>query len=175
MATNKIPERLNDFRVFDENDSKIGVVTADLPELSFLTDTVKGGGMLGESDLPVKGQLQSMAMTLHYRTIGQDAVKKFVHTYHQLDLRGAQEVYDPASGTNTIVPVRCTVKCAPKRLALGTFELGASTDTEEEFEVTYIKIYIDGQEVLEVDKFNYVCKVDGQDLLDDIKQALGLS
>ena len=172
---NKIPERLNDFRAYDEDDSPIGAVTVDLPELSFLTDTVKGGGMLGESDLPVKGQLQSMAMTLHYRTIGQDAVKKFVHTYHQIDLRGAMEVYDPASNTNTIVPVRCTIKCAPKRFALGTFELGASTESEEEFEVTYIKIYIDGQEVLEVDKFNYVCKVNGQDLLDDVKQALGLS
>lgn len=175
MAINKIPERLNDFRAFDEEDSLIGAVTVDLPELSFLTDTIKGGGIMGEIDSPVKGQLQSMTMTLHFRTIGADAVKKYVHKYHQLDLRGAQEVYDPATGDNTIVPVRCTIKCAPKRLALGTFELGASTDTEEEMEVTYIKIYIDGQEVLEIDKFNYVCKVNGQDLLDDVKQALGLS
>ena len=175
MATNKIPERLVDFRLFDEDNSMIGTVTADLPELQYLTDTIKGGGIAGEIDSPVLGHFQSMSMTLHYRTISDDAVKKFVHKYHQLDLRGSQQVYDTSSGTNATVPVRCTIKCAPKRLALGTFEPGASTDSEEEFEVTYIKMYIDGKEILEVDKFNYICSINGEDILTSVREDLGLS
>jgi len=48
------------------------------------------------------------------------------------------------------------------------------SDTKNTFEVDYIKISIDGKERVELDKYNYICKVDGVDYLSAVREALGL-
>lgn len=50
-----------------------------------------------------------------------------------------------------------------------------TSDASNEFEVTYIKISLDGNEILEIDKYNYICKINGKDYLKDIRQVLGLA
>ena len=46
-------------------------------------------------------------------------------------------------------------------------------DTQMEFEVVYMKIYLDNRERIELDKYNYIYKVDGVDQLTDVRIALG--
>ena len=48
-------------------------------------------------------------------------------------------------------------------------------DTQIEFEVPYMKIELDGKERVELDKYNYIYKVDGVDQLADVRAALGKS
>ena len=52
--------------------------------------------------------------------------------------------------------------------------MGQKADSNNVMEVPYIKVEIDDKEVLEIDKLNYICKVDGEDLLTDVRSALGL-
>jgi phage tail tube protein FII len=40
--------------------------------------------------------------------------------------------------------------------------------------VVYISVSIDGKKVLEIDKFNYICIIDGEDYLKDVRKALGI-
>ena len=54
MATNKIPEVLNDFRAYDENQTNmLGIASVEYPGISNLTQTVKGTGVGGEIEAPV--------------------------------------------------------------------------------------------------------------------------
>ena len=38
----------------------------------------------------------------------------------------------------------------------------------------FVTLTIDGKEVLEIDKYNYICKINGKDYLKDVRTALGL-
>lgn len=55
-----------------------------------------------------------------------------------------------------------------------SLQVAKATDSENEFEVLYIKLFIDGKEVLEIDKLNFICIFDGEDILKSVRDDLGL-
>lgn len=174
-GANKIPEKLINFRVYDDKNNALGLATVDLPQIQAMTESVSGSGIAGEIETPLLGHFQSMATTLHWRTIEGDAAALQAHGAHQIDVRGSQQAYDAAGGTYGTVPVRATLKVIPKSFNLGSFEPGSQTDTEQEFEVVYLKLYVDGKERLEIDKANFVFKVDGVDQMATVRADLGMS
>lgn len=172
---NAIPERLSNFRVYNDNNDCIGIASVELPSLEYLSDTVSGAGIAGEVDSPIVGHFGSMETTFTWRTIDPKAIKLGEQKSHTLDLRGAQQIHDAGNGTYSQQAVRATLKVIPKSLSLGSFEPNSTTDTESVFEVTYIKLYIGGKEVMEIDKYNYICKFGDKDVLSEVRSALGLS
>ena len=70
--------------------------------------------------------------------------------------------------------VKVTVKTLPKTVGLGSLEVGASSGTTSELEVTYMKIEIDDTETVEIDKLNFICKINGTDLLADVRTQIGM-
>ena len=69
MAINKIPEMVTDAKVYEEGaDNMIGVANIDMPEFSNMTTSIKGVGLAGEIDAPVKGHFQSLEMKINWRT-----------------------------------------------------------------------------------------------------------
>ena len=62
-GTNSIPERLINYRVYNEANALMGMATVDLPELQAMSDTVSGAGIAGEIDSPVLGHYQAMSST----------------------------------------------------------------------------------------------------------------
>lgn len=174
-GTNQIPERLVNFRVYDSGNDLMGIATVDLPEIEAMSDTVSGAGIAGEVESPVLGHYSSMTTTFSWRTIEAAAMKLSAQKAHSVEVRGSQQVYDSANGEYKTVPVRVSMRITPKTVSLGTFEPGATTDTEQEFEVLYIKMFLNGKSVLEIDKFNYIAKFGDEDILASVRANLGLS
>lgn len=174
-GTNQVPERLINFRVYNDSNDLLGIATVDLPEIEAMTDTVSGAGIAGEVESPVLGHFASMTTTFSWRTIEKAAMKLSQQKAHSVEVRGSQQVYDGANGTYGSVQIRASMRIVPKTVTLGTFEPGATTDTEQEFEVLYIKLFVADKEVLEIDKYNYVAKFGDQDALASVRADLGLS
>lgn len=82
---------------------------------------------------------------------------------------------DTQTGTLKSVPAKVMVRGLPKSTDLGKLEMGATTDTKNTIEVTYIKVTIDGTDVLELDKYNYICSIEGTDYMAAVRTALGLN
>lgn len=162
-GANNIPERLVNFRIYNEAEDLLGVSDIELPELAYMSDTISGAGMAGEVESPVIGHFQSMGTTLNWRTIEKKAIGLLSMKAHLITARGAQQSYDAANGTWKTVPVRCTMRVMPKKLGTGKFE------------VIYMKLYIDNKDVLEIDKYNYKCVINGEDILSPVRVAMGLS
>lgn len=171
---NKVPERLINFRVFNEGKDLLGVATVELPEIEAMSETVSGAGIAGEVESPILGHFGSMTTTFSWRTIEKAAMELAKQKWHAVDLRGSQQVHDAANGVYTTSAVRVSMRISPKTVSLGSFEPGATTDTEQEFEVSYIKLFIDGKCVLEIDKYNYVAKFGDEDMLAKVRKDLGL-
>lgn len=169
------PEKLINFRVYKDGSDLIGVADAQLPSLSAMTETIKGAGIAGEIDAPVLGHFGSMELVLNWRTLEKNNLTLAAAAGIDLDLRGAQQVYDSASSAYKVRPVKCIVRGVTKNTELGKLETGASTETATTIEVVYIKITIDGEDVLELDKYNYIYRVGGTDYLAELREALGLA
>ena len=172
--SNKTHERLINYRVYLDGNDLLGTADIDLPDIEAMTDTIKGAGIAGEIETPVIGHYSSMGLTLNWRTISGNLMSLAKPKSHHLELRGAIQVYDSSAGTYSTVAQKIVVKAMPKKIGLGKMEPAASQDSSSEFEVSYIKIFLDGKEKLEIDKYNFICVIDGEDFLADTRNALGL-
>ena len=65
------------------------------------------------------------------------------------------------------------LKAIPKSANLGNLVVGDGSGTETELEILYLKVELDGKERIELDKLNYIYKVDGVDYLAGVRSALG--
>lgn len=169
-----VPEKLINFRVYQDGDDLLGISDVTLPKLDSITETVKGAGVAGEIDDPTIGHFGSMELELNWRTLVKSNIVLAKPTGVHLDLRGACQSHDSAKNVLKTMPVKIVVEGTPKSTDLGKLDMGATTDTKNTIEVTYIKITVDGESVLEIDKFNYICIIDGVDYMADIRDALGL-
>ena len=172
--SNPVPERLINYRVYLAGNALAGIATVDLPDIEAMTDTVSGAGIAGEIDSPVLGHFGSMTCTCTWRTITADATQLAAQKAHEIEFRGSQQVYDAANGTYSTVPVRVAIRGIPKRLGLGSLEVGSATDSETEFEVNYMKVFVNNLPRIEIDKYNFKYVVDGVDYLASVRADLGM-
>ena len=174
MADNKMPEKLISYRAYKDGKDMLGTVDVQLPDLELLSDTIKGAGIAGEIDSPTLGAYASMGLSLNWRTITGDVVYLTRQEAHQLEFRGAIQVYDAAEGKHKVVSQKIVVKAIPKKTSLGKLAVASGQETTSEFEVIYIKVFLDGKEKIEVDKLNFICKINSRDILSEVRTALGL-
>lgn len=171
---NQVPEKLINFRVYENGVDLLGLADVQLPSLEYMSETVKGAGVAGEVDSLTIGHFSKMTVQFNWRQITKPLIGLAKPIAHQLDIRGAQQVYNASTGEYKVVPIKVVVKATPKKVELGKLNVGATTDSSTEMEVVYIKISIDGVNVLEIDKFNYICNINGTDSLEAVRLALGL-
>lgn len=170
----KIPEKLINYRVYNEGADLMGTADISLPDIEYLTESISGAGIAGEIDGATIGHTSSMTVGINFRTVTKDCIKLLAPKAHLLDLRGATQSYDPASGEYEVGKLNIVTKVIPKKVGLGKMASGSPMDTSGEYETIYLKITIDGETKVEIDKINYIFIVDGVDYLKDVKEALGL-
>lgn len=47
-------------------------------------------------------------------------------------------------------------------------------ESESELELYYLKLSIDGTELVEIGKFDFICRINGVDVLADVRNNLGM-
>lgn len=174
MATPNIPDKLINYNVYVENNVLAGVADVTLPSFEALSETIKGAGIAGEIELGTIGHFGKMSTEFTFRTITSAAVALAAQKIHAIELRGAQQVMNTSEGVLSAEPVKVVLRCTPKKVDLGKLAVASVTDTKVEFEVIYIKILVNGEEIVELDKLNSIYKVNGTDYMTSIREALGL-
>jgi len=169
------PEVLTNFRLYyDGAKDMMGVVDVTVPDIEPLNASIKGAGILGELTVPILGHVGALAMTINFRTISQDVNLFNMPVPHVIDLRGAMQVQDTASGVRKIKPVRISGQGSTKKTGLGKFAVGEGNDSSVELELSRFSLMIDGMESILIDKLNNIYTVNGVDCLSDVNKALGI-
>jgi P2 family phage contractile tail tube protein len=169
---NQIPERLINFNVYNGSKVMLGVADVELPEVTKMTDTISGAGIAGEIESSVLGHFESMEATINFRTVQKEAVELLSSRSRQITLRGVQQVQDASNGETIVQRVRVTMNVQNKGFALGTFAPASNTDSSGTYEVTYLALYIDDKEILIIDKYNMVFKINGNDELLAVRRGI---
>lgn len=169
-----IRDKLIDYTVFKDGVRKLGTADITLPDIEYMSETLKGAGIAGEVEMFTIGQTSSMSITINWNTISSNLTELMAPKAHDLEFHGAQSDYDAGTGEIIIVPVRVNVRTLPKKASTGKFEKASTTDSNNELEVVYYKLVVNEVVLIEIDKFNYIFKIDGVDYLEKVRLALGL-
>lgn len=169
---NQIPERLINFNVYSDNKVLFGVADVELPEVNKMTDTISGAGIAGEIESSVIGHFESMEATINFRIPTKDSIQLLSQSSKNITLRGALQIQDAGTGQTIIQRIRVSMTVQNKGFSLGTFTPASNTDSSGTYEVTYIRLLIDDKEILEIDKYNMVFKVNGVDELAPVRRAM---
>lgn len=177
MAYNKIPEVLNDMRVYlNGNNSFIGATSIELPEAANMTATVAGIGVAGEIEAPVHGHYQSMQTTINYPTNSETHGQLMGGKPIALDSYGDTQLFDSATNEYVHEKIRVVVRGRVKSSGLGTWQAGNTTGSTTVIETHYLKIEINDKVVREIDKYGYKdIDADSVDALEVVRSNLGMN
>lgn len=170
----KIPDKLIGFRVYKEGDF-IDTADVELPDIEHMTETLTGSGIAGEIETPALGQIASMTTSINFRTQTKKMISFLSPNETMLDVRGSLQDYDSGKGKIVTRGLKVTMSVLPKTVGLGKLEVGNTTDSSSELEVTYLRVMIDNDVLLEIDKANYIYVVDGVDYLEEVRKQLGMN
>ena len=171
---NIVPEGMINFRVYRDAVTMLGTAEGTLPNLEAMTHEVRGAGLAGVIDKPILGHYNSITLSLTWRSVTSDISILNRPMAHDLDLYHSLQRWDGGLGQYVDVQLHIFCKAIPKNLTLGNLVVADAMGTQMEFEIPYLKLWLGGTERIELDKFNYICKVDGVDYLAGVRADLGM-
>lgn len=173
MASNTIPSVLINAKIYNAGKVLLGQADCELGDFEYMSESVTGLGLAGEIDLPVIGHFKSVTLKLKWNTVCKEAMELLEPKTHQLQIYASVQNWEADDGSFKPVPCRVNCKAIPKKGGVGKFDVGKKMEPESEFEVVFLKMSINGQEVLEFDKINMKCAVNGTDYLAEVRSQLG--
>lgn len=168
-----MPKRLKNFNVFDSGNSYQGLVAeVALPKLSRKMEAVRFAGMLGE--LEDDQGMEALTMEMTFGGIMRSILEQWGLLKVdgvQLRIAGAYRAED----SDKYDSVEVTVRGRHKEIDMGTAKMGGSTDFKVSTSISYYKLTINGDDIIEIDVLAGIEKVKGVDRKADERKAIGLA
>ena len=161
-----LPDTLNNFTVHVDGFGWAGKVEeGNPPKLSSKMEEFEGGGMTGPVDIDM-GSIEKLESEITFAEFNPSLYALFGQPDKQFTFRGAK------NGTSD--PVMYQMRGTLRELDPGSWKKGDKGQLKVSASFTYMKVTVDGKEVIEIDQINMIYKVDGKDMLAEQRKALGL-
>ncbi len=163
--------KINAYNVYSAGRKFVGISDeVTLPDFEALTETLSGAGILGEIDEPLLGHFGASEIEIPFRTMDDDMFK-LVNQQSAVDLtlRMSTQAIDQSKMSTDFLPSRIVIKGKNKALTGGSVKQGAGTKSSVKVEILYILIEVNKKKKFELDKLNFVYKVNGVDLLKKVR------
>lgn len=169
----KHDEAVINYSIFEDGTEYLGTSEVTLPEIAWNTSEFSGAGIAGTIDEVILGHLEAMSATFSFNTVTDAAISLNEPRVHNIDIRVAQQKYDTRSSATGVKSVRHVMKMKPKKFSPGKAAKASTADASGEYSVFYYAMYIDDKIVTELDPLNFICVINGNDYLADVRKALG--
>jgi P2 family phage contractile tail tube protein len=167
-----LPSKLKNFNVFNDGNNYQGQVQeVTLPKLTRKLEDFRAGGMNGPIKLDY-GQ-EGMSIECTYGGLMASVLKQWgVQTHDGVQMRfaGAYQAEDKA----TYDAVEVVIRGRHGEFDFGNAKPSDDTTFKVKTEVSYYKLTINGEDIIEIDLINMIEKVDGVDRLAGARSAIGL-
>lgn len=168
----KVPTVLNNFNVYANGTKFVGVgAEITLPNFEAMTETIDGAGIAGEIEEAVEGAFGSLETEVSFNNISQQYFDLVAAT-GLVTYRASMQVLNTGTQMNDFVPIAINISGKVKNFDMGNMKKGGKGEPKIVREITYIRILIDGKNVLELDKYNMIYKVNGVDKLAKIRSQI---
>lgn len=164
-------EKLHSYNIYEDGYDMVGIADEiDLPGYEFLTETLTGHGIAGEIEDPTMGLTKSIEWEPKFRTLYKD-IDLNPMKYRVYTVRGTQQGRDTNKNVE-MTGLKAIIGGYPKSFTGGKLKSGSPIEPGFKLEVAYYKLEVDGKCLFEIDKLNFVCIVNGVDVLANVKKFL---
>lgn len=163
-----------DANVYVNNASKHGLAAeVTCPDITAVMTDYNALGMVGSAEF--FNGFDKMEATIKWTYPDNEIKKVCANFLKPIDLmvRSSKAEHDNG-GITSEKPIVIYMKGYPKKHAGGTYKKKEDTDVDTVFSVLYYKEEVDGETIVELDVLNNIYKVDGEDLLAERRQNLGI-
>lgn len=154
--------------VYCDNELVAKDVAFKLPEITFATAESQA---MGAMETPLPGLVEAMEST--FTKIGTDLglVKAATPEKHNFEIRF---VHNSIAGDGTSTPEGCKafITGVPKGIPAVEGEVGSGSEHEIAIAVYRYQLYVNGEELLCIDKLNSICRINGKDYFSEIAKHL---
>lgn len=172
MAGYILPTVTNTYNVYREGNRLIGLSDEiTIPDFTAVTEEMSGSGLLGKIQEAVMGHFDSQEMEIPFLNLDDD-IFSFADPLEVIDLnlRASQQTLDKKEDKAGYRGVRVAVRGKLKSFKPGVLKQGGKMGSSVTLELHYILIQIDGETKLELDKLNGVYRVNGKDIMEEMRQ-----
>jgi len=167
-----LPKKLKNFNLFNDGHSYLGEVEElTLPTLTRKMEEWRGGGMHGPID--TDHGIEKLSIEWTCGGYVAHALKQFGAQRHdavQLRFAGAIQRDD----TGEVQALEVVIRGRHSEIDFGTAKPGDPTQVKFTSSVSYYKLSIDNETIIEIDLLNMVEIINGVDLLESVRRAIGL-
>ncbi len=169
-----MPRKLKNMNMFNDANSYLGVAKSSTPPpLSRKMEGYRGGGMngpvkadLGWSDDGIQfdwtlGGLDLIALKQFGAVKADGVMLRWVGAYQQDD-------------TGEVIAVEMVVRGRHETIDMGDAAPGEDTEHKITTTCSYYKLVVNGEVIIEVDLLNFIEIIDGVDMLEAQRKALGI-
>lgn len=163
---------LRDYNVYNDKNKLIGIgEELSLPSITFLTSTLNGAGFGGEIELPSPGRTSNIEQEVPFNMMDEETVSLIkVGNVTALTVRGANEKVNPETGKLDWSGMSVSMRGYVSEINLGTAKRADKMDSSVKMSLIYIKYVANDKILLEIDKLNGKCIINGVDMTGDYKQ-----
>ncbi|RAS17400.1 phage major tail tube protein [Paraburkholderia bryophila] len=167
-----MPRKMKGFNLFHNGTNFVGQTKEiTLPKLTRKMEDYQGGGMSG----PIQIDFGQEAIQLEWTCGGfmPDVLKQYGITKHDgvlLRFAGGYQAEDK-DGYDSIEVV---VKGRHKEIDFGSTKPKEDTEMKITTVASYYKLSVNGEDLIEMDFINMIEKINGVDLLQQLRNAIGL-
>lgn len=166
--------KINAYNVYNAGTKLVGLSDeVTLPDFESLTETLSGPGFLGEIDEPLLGHFGASEMEILFRTLNEDMFGLLDQgSAVNLTLRMSTQAIQESTMATDFMPSRVVIKGKSKGFTSGKVKQGEGTGSSVKIEIIYILIEVNGKKKFELDKLNFVYKVNDVDLLAKVRKQV---
>jgi P2 family phage contractile tail tube protein len=159
--------------VYIEGNSFLGKTEEiKLPEVVVSMVEHKALGMVGRIELP--SGLDKMECSMKWNSLYPEVLKLAANPFKSVSIqaRASMETYTGAGRTEE-VPVVAYITGTFKKFPLGLYKQHDNVEAETIMTVTYIRLTVNGEDIVEVDVLANIYKVAGEDMLARFRANIG--
>jgi len=172
-----VGSKVNAYNVYLEGKKLLGIADeTTLPDFEAMTSTLAGAGLLGEIDDPTIGAYSATEIEIPFRTLGKTSYNILTGLDSvNLTMMLSTQYIDESNMKTDFIPSRIVIKGKNKGFSGGKAKASEGTGTTFKVEIFYILVEVDGKPKFELDKLNFVYKVNGKDLLAKVRKQIGMA
>ncbi len=166
----QLAEKINRYNAYvgsSTTENKLAGITSEvtLPTFKEKSEELDLAGMGGDIDSPSIGSFESTEVEIPFSNISEQMMRLVTDDSQSIILRSAQEELDSSNLSRSLIGRTITMKGMTKEINFGKLKKGGYGEPSVKKELVYYKEEYNGQTIIEVDKFNNVYVVNGEDKL----------
>lgn len=166
--------RLTNANIYLDGKSMLGrAEEVNLPMIKHILSEHKALGMIGKVEL--WSGVDKLEAKIKWNSFYADVHKKFANPFRALNLqiRSSLEVYN-SQGRTQQQPVVVFLTGSSKDFPTGNFKQHDNVELESNLTVTYVKLVVNGETILEFDVLANIFKAAGEDVMAQYRANLGI-